>query len=165
MEPTRPRVLAIVDLDESGLEVARAARKIVAEEQGQLALAHIAHWDWGSSAECLPGILTPEAMKSLRSVPMPRLREMAETIGYGNATLLVAPAASQKRGIEELVSGWVPDILVIHTTRARGLTDGERLRINLPFVSAAPLVRLVQPATPAGSVGSRLGPLWAWLSQ
>jgi uncharacterized protein YcsI (UPF0317 family) len=158
------RVLAIVDFDTTGEQVARAARRIASEQNSQLALGHVLHWDRSNAAELSQGVLYGEAMDSLRPVQMSRLRRLAKIIGHEGATPLVVRGESYKRGLERLVASWIPDVMVVHQNDAVGMIDGCRFPVHLPFVSAAPMVRMVRAEEPEPELARSLfAPLWGWL--
>ncbi|MBI5162601.1 MAG: universal stress protein [Magnetospirillum sp.] len=111
------RVMAVVDLDSRGREVARRGWRIASVERASFALLTVADWGIGEDDFCP---YTPAELEAqLEPVLHRKLARLAAALGAREAVTRVAFT-----GAGFAVAAWQPDLVVVGAHARHGLADG-----------------------------------------
>jgi hypothetical protein len=128
------RILALVDLDQRGLIVAKQALKMAMLGNSSLCLAHIV--DLGDEfPEGDLSLLAPSEMAGKLEI-VRKLSRMAQKIGAEGAGEVVAFAKLEK-GLATILRDWRPDMVFVD---AEDLALAKRVRESCDVITVAPPV-------------------------
>ncbi|MEO5335820.1 MAG: universal stress protein [Magnetospirillum sp. WYHS-4] len=117
------RILAAIDIDRFGSDVAREAAKLARAQGAALALAHVIDYGRGLDCDHAPFLTPDETEKRLRAEVNLRMAQLALGLGIPDASRLIA-CGRPCQEVFTLALGWQPELIVVGDRAAHGLGEG-----------------------------------------